>query len=72
MHICFLGLKAYRGCMAWPIMFIHASYDRIFSRIVDTGFLKSQGSIFQVFEHKVQTKMFQYYKDGNIKRKLVP
>lgn len=41
MHICFLGLKAYRGSMAWPIMFIHASYDRISSCIVDTNFFKA-------------------------------
>lgn len=25
MHICFLGLKAYRECVAWPILFIHAN-----------------------------------------------
>lgn len=39
--------------MAWPIMFIHANYDKIFKYIVDAGcFLKSQP---QVFEHKEQT-----------------
>lgn len=35
MHICFLGLKAYSGCMAWPISLIHASYGRIFSCFVE-------------------------------------
>ena len=51
--------------MAWPIMFIHASYDRIFSCIVDAGFFlfKSRGSVPSkdlniriVFDWKIEMK----------------
>lgn len=62
MHICFLGLKAYGGCMAWPIMFIHASYVRIFSFTVDAGFFFKSQVVSEVYGHRTGTKRTQYFK----------
>lgn len=50
--------------MAWPIMFYHASYDRIFICISDTTILYRQPS--QDSIPKVMTNMFQYH-DGELK-----